>query len=160
MGDLAEEYGLRANGNSSSAAFKWYLRQVCGSVAPLLWARVSRAAWPGTAAVALLAYIAVGIVEFIINWAITRSSGTRAVAYNPVVMFITFPMAALIGYVAAQLRRKAAIVLAAMMLLTVTVMTLSANESLPTWYRIAYFFVGPAAIFIDSGLHSLRLRRS
>jgi hypothetical protein len=42
------------------------------------------------------------------------------------------------------------------MLLAVTVMTASTTESTPTWYRIAYFFVGPAAAFIGSALRSLR----
>jgi hypothetical protein len=157
LGDLAEEYALRTNTASASAAFKWYLQQICASAPALLYARLTRATWIGTTGVALLAYIAVGLVELIVNWAISSSS---AVAYNPLGMVITFPMVVLIGYFAARFRRRAAIVLGAMMLLAVTVMTASTTEITPLWYRIAYFFVGPAATFIGSALRSLRQPRS
>jgi hypothetical protein len=160
VGDLTEEYALRANATSSSAAFKWYLQQVCSSAPPLVWARLTRAAWISTVGVALLAYIAVGVVEFIVNWAISSSPATGTDAYRPLGMIITFPMAVLIAYFAARFRRGAPIVLGAMMLLAVTVMTLSTTESMPLWYRIAYFFVGPAAAFIGSALRPLRPARS
>jgi hypothetical protein len=153
MGDLAEEYALRANTASPSAAFKWYLRQICSSVPPLLYVMLTQAAWMATAGVALLAYIAVGLAELIVNRAISSSA---VVTYNPLGMVITFPLVVLIGYFAARFRRRAPIVLGAMMLLAVTVMTASTTESTPTWYRIAYFFVGPTAAFIGSALRSLR----
>ena len=153
MGDLAEEYALRANTASPSAAFKWYLRQICSSVPPLLYVMLTQSAWMATAGVALLAYIAVGLAELIVNRAISSSA---VVTSNPLGMVITFPLVVLIGYFAARFRRRAPIVLGAMMLLAVTVMTASATESTPTWYRIAYFFVGPTAAFIGSALRSLR----
>jgi hypothetical protein len=157
LGDLAEEYALRANTASSSAAFKWYLQQICASAPPLLCDRLTRAAWSATAGVALLAYIAVGLVELIVNRAISSST---AVSYNPLGMVITFPMVVLIGYFAARFRPRAPVVLGAMMLLAVTARTVSTTESVPQWYRIAYFFVGPAAVFIGSALRSLRPPRS
>jgi hypothetical protein len=160
LGDLAEEYALRASATSSSAAFRWYLRQVCTSAPPLLWISLTRAAWISTVGVALYAYIAIGVVEATVNWAIANSAAAPTVAYNPLGMFITFPMVVIIGYFAARLRRRAVFLLAAMMLLSVTAMTLWASESMPTWYRIAYFLVGPAATFIGSAMHSMRARLS
>jgi len=159
-GDLAEEYALRAKTTSSSAALKWYLQQVCASVPPLLWASFTRAAWISTVGVALLAYIAVGVVEFIVNWAISNSFATGTVAHNALGLFVTAPMVVLIGYFAARFRRGAALVLAAMMLLAITAMTLLTTESLPPWLRVAYFCVGPAAAFIGSALRSHRPARS
>jgi hypothetical protein len=159
IGDLAEEYVARASTASSSAALKWYLRQLCASAPPLLWIRLTRTTWIATLGVALSGYVAVAVVELIVNWAIANSSTTGAVAYNPLGMFITFPMVVLIGYIAARFRCAAAVTLAAMMLLSVTAMTLWATESVPTWYRIAYFLVGPAAIFIGGAVNSLRPAR-
>lgn len=158
MGDLEEEYALRANAASASAACKWYLRQVCASAAPLLWTRLTRTTWISTLGVALFAYIAVGVVELIVNWALAYSSVTGTVAYNPVGMFVTFPIVVLIGYFAARFRRAAPIVLGAIMLLTVTAMTLWSTERTPAWYTIAYFVVGPAATLIGSALRSRRRR--
>jgi hypothetical protein len=146
LGDLAEEYALRTNTASASAAFKWYLQQICASAPALLYAQLTRSAWIATAGVALLAYIAVGVVELIVNRVISSSS---AAAYNPLGLIITFPMVVLIGYFAARFRRRAAIVLGAMMLLAVTVRTASTTA---TWYRIAYFFVGACG-----GVHRQRL---
>jgi hypothetical protein len=130
--------------------------QICASAPLLLWARLKGAVWISTVGVALLAYIAVGIFEFIANWAIPGPSAASNAAYNPLEMLITFPMAVLIGYFAAGFRRGAAMVLAALMLLSVTAMTLWANETMPAWYRIAYFLAGPVATFIGSGFSSLR----
>jgi hypothetical protein len=157
IGDLAEEYALRVNAASSSAALKWYLQQIGASIPPLLWARLTRAAWLATLGVALLAYFAVGVVQLIIHWAIPSSSAT---VYNPLGLVIIFPMVVLIGYFAERFRRRAAIVLGAMMLLAITAMTVWTTESAPLWYRVAYFFVGPAAAFIGSALRSLRPARS
>ena len=157
MGDLAEEYSLRVKADSASAALKWYLRQICASIPPLLWARLTRATWLSTFGVALLAYFAVGVAQLLIRWAMPRSWVT---AYNPLDLIFIFPMVVLIGYFAERFRRRAAIVLGAMMLIAITAMTVGAAESSPLWYRIAWFFVGPAAAFIGSVLPSLRGDRS
>jgi hypothetical protein len=151
IGDFAEEYALRVSSTSSSAALKWYLLQICASVPPLLWVRLTRAVWLATLGVALLAYFAVGVVQLIISWAIPSSA---APLYEPLGLIIVFPMVVLIGYFAERFRRRAAIVLAAMMLLAITAMTVWAAESAPLWYRVAYFFVGPAAALIGSVLSS------
>jgi hypothetical protein len=159
VGDLAEEYAARANATSPSAAFQWQLRQVCASTFPLLWCRFTRTAWISTLGVALLAYIAVGVVEFGANWAILRSLPTGTQTYTPLELLITVPAVVLIGYFAARYRRRAAFVLGVMMLLVVTAMTLSSTEHMPLWYRIVYFFVGPASAFIGGGLRSAAERR-
>jgi hypothetical protein len=156
LGDLAEEYALRASTASAPAACKWYLRQVCASAAPLLWTRLTRSAWMATLAVALFAYLAVGVVEVMVNWAIASSSAAGTGAYDPLGLIVTFPMVVLIGYFAARFRRAAPIVLGAIMLLNVTAIMLWSSESMPRWYRIAFFLAGPAASIIGSALRSLR----
>lgn len=155
LGDLMEEYELRASASSSSAARKWYLRQFCASAPVLLWGRLSGSAWISTTGVALLAYIAVGVVELIVNW--LTASGSANATYNPLGMLVTFPVVVLIVYFAARWRRNAGIVLATLMLLNVTAMTLWTTERVPLWYRIAYFFVGPAAALLGSALNRLRI---
>jgi hypothetical protein len=153
VGDLIEEHAQRAAATSSSAALRWALQQVCASAPPLLWARLRRATWIATLGVALLAYTAVVVVELIVNRAIPNSS-TAGAANMLLGLLIPFPMVVLIAYFSARFSPKAPIVLGAIMLLVVTVMTLTSAESVPTWYRIAYFLVGPAAAFIGSALRS------
>jgi uncharacterized membrane protein AbrB (regulator of aidB expression) len=156
VGDLIEEHALRVSAAAAPAAHRWCLQQVWASAPPLLWARVTRAACISTFGVALLAYIAVGVVEFLVNWTLFRSSASGAGGYNPLGLLIEFPLVVLIGYFAALLRRRAAIALGAMMLIAVTVMTLTTAESMPHWYRIAYFVAGPSAALIGTALCRLR----
>lgn len=151
MGDLAEEYALRVTAGSSSAALKWYLRQLGTSIPPLLWTRLTRAVWLSTLAVAVLAYFTVGVAQLVVRWAI---------GYNRFDVIIAFPLVVLIGYIAERLRRRSALVMGALMLLAITLMTLSANESVPLWYRVAWFVLGPAGAVAGSVLHSLRSARS
>ncbi len=160
MGDLMEEHALRASSASSAAALKWCLQQVCASAPPLLWARLRRAAWMATFGVALLAYTAVGVVEFLVNRAIPSSPAAGTVAYTLLSLIIPFPTVVLIAYFAAGFRRRAPIVLGAIMLLMITVMTLTSTETVPAWYRISYFLVGPAAAFIGSALRSAAVRKA
>jgi hypothetical protein len=160
LGDLVEEHARRAAGASSSAALRWCLRQVCASIPPLLWVRLARAAWIPTLAVALPAYIAVGIAELCVNWAISSWYGPGAATTNPLGLLLMFPTVVLIGYLAAALRPAAAMVLALMMLAAATAMALWSTESVPVWHRIAYFFVGPAAAVTGVALHLLRTERA
>ncbi len=142
IGDLEEEYAQRVKTVSSSSALKWYVKQICVSIPPLLWTRLTRTAWLSTLGVAVAAYFAVGVAQVIIRMALSSASATR---YNPLDLIAIFPMVVLIGYVAERFRRRAALVLGAMMLLAITAMTVGQAESSPLWYRVAWFFVGPAA---------------
>jgi len=160
VGDLVEEHALRAATTSSSAALRWSLQQVCASVPPLLWARLRRAAWIAALGVALLAYIAVGVVEWIVNRTIPSPPGTGTIVNMLLALLIPFPMVALIAYVAARFSPRAPIMLGAIMLVMVTLMTLTSAERIPTWYRIAYFLVGPAAAFIGGALRSAAVRKT
>jgi hypothetical protein len=160
MGDLAEEYALRASATSAAEAGNWYRRQLWASAVPLLWSTLSRTAWMATLGVALCAYFAVAVVELLVHWTIASSSAAGTAAYDPVGLLITFPMVVLIGYFAARLRRRAAIVLGAIMLLNVTAIMLWSNEAMPHWYRIAYFLVGPTATLLGSAVRSHRASRA
>ena len=154
VGDLMEEHALRASTISSAAARQWCLRQVCASALPLLWRRFRRATWIATVAVALLAYSAVGVVEFMVNRAMPGPPAAGPIAYTLLGLIIPFPTVVFIAYVAATIRRRAPLMLGAIMLLMVTVMTVTSAETAPTWYRIAYFLIGPAAALIGGALQS------
>lgn len=159
VGDLLEEHALRASKISAAAALKWCLRQVCGSALPLLWGRLRRGAWLATIGVALLAYTAVGVVEFVVNRAMSSPPAAGPVAYPLLGLIIPFPTVVLIAYFAARIRRRAPLVLGAIMLLMVTIMTVTSAEAVPTWYRIAYFLVGPVAALMGGALHRQRSRQ-
>lgn len=160
VGDLIEEFALRSNTTSGSAALRWYVTQVLVSAPLLLRLRLARVAWLSTIGAALIAYIAVAVAELSIDWAISNRTSAGAFAFKPLGLIILFPTVVLIGYVAGWFRRGAPIVLGAMMLLLVTTMTLSSTESVPPLWGVAYFVTGPSAAFIGGALRSLRPARS
>jgi hypothetical protein len=156
VGDLMEEYALRARASSASAALKWYLQQVYASAPSLLWATIKRTPWFSTIGVALLGYIGVGVVDFGVKWLIPNWTPDGKFAPSPLSFFIMFPPIVLIGYFAAGFRRGAAFLLGLIMLVVITWMTWGTNESMPLWFRVGYFIVGPVAAFVGGVLRSLR----
>jgi hypothetical protein len=156
VGDLEEEYRLRARADSSSAPLGWYLREICCSIPPVVGIRLARAAWLATLCVALVAYFAVGLGQVLIYLAIPASV---APTYNPLGVIVAFPMVAFIGYFAERSRRRAAIVLGAIMLISITLATLLITENAPLWYRAAYFFVGPLGALVGGGFCRVTHRR-
>ena len=157
IGDLAEEYARRARTGSSSVAARWYLRQICASTVPVMRIRLGRAEWLATLGVALLGYLAVAAVQLMIYWALPTAYGPT---YDPLGLVVLFPVIVLIGYFAERSRRRAAMVLAAMMLLAITALTVLTTENAPLWYRVAYFVVGPVAALVGSALNYVPNRLS
>jgi hypothetical protein len=150
IGDLEEEYALRTRIDPSSAPLVWCLRQICSSIPPVVAARLVGEAWLATLGVALVAYFAVGLGQVLIYLAIPASS---APTYDPLGVIVTFPMVVVIGYFAEKARRRAAVVLGAMMLLAITVVTALTTENAPAWYLAAYFFVGPLGAVVGGAIH-------
>ena len=155
IGDLIEEYDLRARTGSSSLAAKWYLRQICASTVPVMGVRLGRSVWLATLGIALRAYVVLGAVQWIIGWAFPAS---HRPTFDPVGLVILLPVIVLIGYFAERSRRSAAKMLAALMLLAVTALTLFAAEEAPLWYRVAYFVGGPLAALVGGALSSTPTR--
>jgi hypothetical protein len=149
IGDLEEEYALRVRADSSYAPRVWYLRQICSSIPPVIRTRLAGEAWFATLGVALVGYLAVGLGQLAVAWAIPSSSEPT---YNPLGLIVTFPLIVLIGYFAERSRRGAATVLAALMLFAITAITLLIAVSAPVWYHAAYFFVGPVGAIVGGAL--------
>ena len=158
MGDLAEEYATREKVTSSLAALRWALREIFASVPPMLWIRLLRATWIATLAVALLAFIVTNVVDFLVLRAMPRTPDGRF-APHPLGVVVVLLAVGLIGYFAERLRCRAAAVLGIMMLLVETAMTLMSEMSSPLWFRVAWFFLGPAAA-LGGILYSLRRSRT
>jgi hypothetical protein len=156
VGDLMEEYALRTNATSSSVALRWYLRQVYASAPSLLWARFRSVPWFSTIGVTFLGYIAVGLADFAVKWVIPNWTADGTFAPNPIGQLVMFPLLGGIGYFAARFRRGASILLTLVMLMVTLWMLWGTNENLPTWFRISYFVLGPAAVLAGGALASRR----
>lgn len=148
IGDLAEEYAARAKATSSFAALGWCLREICASVPSMLWIRLTRSAWISTLAVALLAFIATGVVDVVVTRAIPNWTADGTFAPSPLGVVVKLLVVGLIGFLAERLRRRAALVLGVILFLVIAAMILLSPEmdSSPPWFKASWFFLGPAAV--------------
>jgi hypothetical protein len=69
-------------------------------------------------------------------------------------MLLTLPLSVGVSFIAARIRRDAAFALAVLMVAVVTFMSLHSQEVLPTWFRVAFFLVGPLSTWTGSVLQT------
>jgi hypothetical protein len=160
LGDLHEEYVLRARLDRFPTADRWYWGQVCRSIPRLVWNSARQSRWPSTLAVAIGAYILAGIFEFAATWAISKllAPGTKAfTVVNLVFGLATFVLA---GYIAAWIRPAAANFLAGIVLMVVVSLLVTMSESAPLWYGVMFLVGGPLAALAGGTLCRTRNTRS
>ncbi len=151
-GDLAEEYSIRIREASHASAVRWYWGQVFRSTSFTLWVAVIRGRWVATAGVALAAYVAASVLEYLTTVAISRLLAPSAAMNNVLSVVVGLTTMLLGGYVAAMIRRSAARALAAIVLIAVVLLMLAIPDSAPLWYQLAFLFLGPAASLTGGAL--------
>jgi hypothetical protein len=145
LGDLAEEYALRAGSASRFTISRWYWGQVYRSAPRVVWCSVRRGGWLPTLGVALGAYIAAGAVEFAGDVAISRLVAPESPVLAVVAMIIGLSTLALGGYLAAWVRPGASTALAWIVMISVAGMMVTQKPNAPLWYQIAFLIFGPWA---------------
>lgn len=145
LGDLAEEYALRARSADSATVSRWYWGQVCRSISRVMWDSIRSGRWLSTFGVALGAYIFAGVLEFGATTAISRVLAPNTSVYTVVSLFVGLATMGLGGYVAAWIRPAAATALAGIVMLVVAVLMVTMSDSAPLWYGLAFLIVGPLA---------------
>jgi hypothetical protein len=145
LGDLAEEYTLRARLASRSSVSHWYCGQVYRSIPSVVWSSVRRGQWLRTLGVAMGAYIAAGIVEFVGEMAISRLLAPGAPIHTVLSLIVGLMTMVLGGYFAAWIRPGAATALAGIVMIAVAVLMITKTGSVPLWYQLAFLIVGPLA---------------
>jgi hypothetical protein len=153
LGDLAEEFELRAKSGAASA---WYFRQVATSLPPLAWAQIKKGVWLATLGAALAAYVAVAITELSLNALIMKIFGPGFSLSGALRMTLGFPVLMLIGFCASRVRRGAAATLAAMMGIVAITVMVTTTETVPVWFWFVYIVAGPMAVVLGGRIRSAR----
>jgi hypothetical protein len=112
LGDLIEEYTLRAKSTSPLTASRWFWSQACRSFPSMVWSSLRSRDWLISMSVAMGVYIIMGMLKFAADWTISKlvaPDQTTYVVLAPVVFLTT---SAIGGCVAANIRRGATIFLA------------------------------------------------
>lgn len=145
LGDLIEEYALQAGVTTDHSARLWYWRQVFASIPPLLWSAARHGRWLSTLSLALGIYIVAGLLEFLIDaavsWALVPSAAMDDVL-SLVVGLLTLALGGLVGN---RVRPGTARVLGAIVLIGVALLMVTMPDSVPLWYQLAFLIFGPAA---------------
>jgi len=162
LGDLAEEFALRARLDGPAAARRWYYRESV-RVAPYLlreWWRDlgwSDASYFARVVVlsSLVAIVLERVIQFSLYGLVTGASLARFAANHFVPFFILTLSWSLLdgvvaGYLAARLGRRAplasVVALAAVWIVVMTVL-LSQGPAVAIWFRVANAVVGVAGMF-------------
>jgi hypothetical protein len=160
LGDLIEEYYLRAESASPLVASRWLWSQACRSVPSIVWYSLRSGNWLISMSIAVGVYIFMGTLKFVADLMISKlvfPNQTARVILAPIVFLTT---TAIGGYVAARIRRGAIVFLALMVTITVAVLIDLKVCSIPVpwWYQFGFLTLGPLAVIVTPALF-VRLRQ-
>jgi hypothetical protein len=144
LGDLYEEYGIRA-AVSVSAANRWYWGQACRSIPRLVLAAVRRGRWLLTLSIALAAYVVVGTINVVVAAVVARLLDDEVATSRVSGMFVGLTAIAAGGYIAAWIRPAAAIMLGALVAIVAIILMVSPSDTAPLWYQLTFLVFGPMA---------------
>jgi hypothetical protein len=154
LGDLIEEYALRAQATSSLAAARWFWSQTCRSVLWKAWYSLRNVDFLANISIALGVYVAIAILQLGVDLVISKlvaPSPTTSVAIAPVVFLAT---AAIGGCLTARIRRGTTLFLAVAVMISVAMMIdfRVCTIPVPWWYPFGFLTLGPLAVLIAPAL--------
>jgi len=149
LGDLIEEYSLRADSASPIAA-RWFWSQTCRSVASILWSSLCSGDWVVSMSIAIGVYIGMAMFKLIADLTISKVLAPGQATYlilAPVVFLLT---SAVGGCVASRIRRGATLFLALIVMITVAALIgiKVCATPVPWWYQFGFLCLGPLAVLI------------
>ena len=159
LGDLSEEFALRARLADATTASLWYWGQVGRSIPCMLWDAFKAGRWLLTLIVAMGAYIAAGLFEFVGTAALATLVARDSRHYMLLNLIVGLTTMGIGGYFAAWVRSGAATVLAGMLLLGMAPLMVWFSDSAPLWYQLAFLSLGPMAA-LGGGSLCMRKRKS
>lgn len=154
LGDLIEEYTLRAESTSRLTASRWFWSQACRSVPSMVWSSLRSRDWLISTSVAIGVYIVMGMLKFAADWTISKLVAPEQTTYVVLAPVVFLTTSAIGGCVAARIRRGATMFLALMVVITVAVlMELQVcTIPVPWWYQFGFLTLGPLAVIITPTL--------
>jgi hypothetical protein len=150
LGDLIEEYALRAESDSPLSASRWFWSQACRSIPSMVRSWLRSRDWLISMSIAIGVYIAMGTLKLAADLAISKFVAPRPmteVVLAPVVFLITTSIS---GCIAARIRPGATIFLALMAMITVAVSIALevCRIPVPWWYQFGFLTLGPLSVLL------------
>ena len=152
VGDLAEECALRSHPDAPAKVSVWYWQQILTSIAPLLWHAARRGAWLVTFGVAMGAFIAIEVVNRSADLLIPKLLLRGTMSYMVVSMLFGIGTTVLAGYLAARIRRGAAVTLAAIILVTALTYLSAFEHDFEPWRQLIFVAAWTVAPLLGAAL--------
>lgn len=125
LGDLIEEYTLRVESTSPSAATRWFWSQACRSIPFIVGSSFRTGNWLISASAATGVYVVMGMLKFAADFLITKLVAPRQTAYIVLAPIVFLAITSIGGYAAARIHRGTAAFLAFIVMITVAALLLS-----------------------------------
>jgi hypothetical protein len=150
LGDLIEEYALRAESNSPVSASRWFWSQACRSLPSIVWCSLRRQDCLISMRIAVGVYIVMGMLKFAADLTISKLLAPGQTTYVVLAPVVFLTASAIGGCVAARIRRGATIFLALIVMITVVVLIYIRVCTIPVpwWYQFGFLILGPLAVLI------------
>ena len=162
LGDLIEEYTLRVESTSLSAASRWFWSQACRSVPSMVWSSLRSGDWLISMSVAMGVYTVMGMLKFVADLMISKWVAPEQATYVVLAPIVFLTTAALGGCTVSRIRRGATIFLALIVMISVSVLIALkvCTVPVPWWYQFGFLTLGPLAVLITPAVFGLLVRRA
>lgn len=154
LGDLIEEYNLRAKSASPLAASRWFWSQACRSIPSIVWSSLRSGNWLISMSIAAGVYIVMAMLKLAADSMISKLVAPQQATQVVLAPVVFLSAAAIGGCVAARVRRGAMISFALMVMITVAVSIelKVCTIPVPWWYQFGFLTLGPMAVLITPAL--------
>jgi hypothetical protein len=154
LGDLIEEYTLRAESTSRFTASRWFWSQTCRSIPSIVWSSLRSRDCLISISIAVGVYIFMGTLKLAADWMISKWVAPQPTTYVVLAPVLFLTASAIGGCVAARIRRGATIFLALIVMITVAVSIYLKVCTIPVpgWYEFGFLTLGPLAVIITPTL--------
>jgi hypothetical protein len=161
LGDLIEEYTLRAESTSPSAATRWFCGQACRSIPFIVGSSFRTVDWLISASAATGVYVVMGMLKFAADM-ITKLVAPEQTTYIVLSPIVFLAITSIGGYAAARIRCGTAVFLAFIVMITVGVLIAAkaCPVPVPWWYRFGFLTLGPLSVLLTPVLFGVRKPRS
>jgi hypothetical protein len=150
LGDLIEEYTLRAESTSRSVAARWFWIQVCRSIPFMVGSSLRTGDWLIRAGVASGVYVVMGMLKITADLIIQKLVAPGQTAYILLAPIVFLATTSIGGCAAARIRSGTTLFLALLVMATVAVLIAVSACSIPVpwWYQLGFLTLGPLAVLL------------
>jgi hypothetical protein len=162
LGDLIEEYTIRAETTSPSAATRWFWSQACRSIPFLVGSSFRTGDWFISASAATGVYVVMGLLKFAADFTITKLVAPEQTTYIVLAPIVFLAITSIGGYAAARIRYGTAVFLAFIVMITVAVLIAvkACPVPVPWWYQFGFLTLGPLSVLLTPVLFGVLKPRS